>query len=47
MTVPEIQHFLLVNHILDDLVLEDRKDDLRQQEPQRLRLVSESQVGLA
>ena len=47
MTVPEIQHFLLVSRILDDLVLEDRKDDLGQQKPQRLRLVAESQVGLA
>lgn len=46
MTVREIKHLLLINHILDDLVPGDPTNDFRRRHQRRLRLVNEPPIGL-
>jgi FlaA1/EpsC-like NDP-sugar epimerase len=46
MTVKEIKHFLLVNQILGDAVLEGQESDLPRQH-RHLHLVNQTQVGLS
>jgi FlaA1/EpsC-like NDP-sugar epimerase len=47
MTVEDIKHFLLVNHILGNLLPGDQKENLQPQRTRRLRLVNKIQAGLA